>query len=82
MTGAVLYFERIPDGKPLRLLVDDAAHLEIATANNFPFARVDYAFKWLERPGRRLTLEAPEGAPAATAYLLITTPASETAGGR
>lgn len=73
VTGAGLYFERIPEGKPLRLLADDAVHLEVATSNNFQFARVHFAFKWLEKPGRRLTLEAPEGGPAAAAYFLITT---------
>jgi len=73
VTGAGLYFERIPDGKPLRLLVDDATHLEVQTSNDLQFARVHFAFKWLEKPGRRLTLEAPEGGPAAVAYLLVTT---------
>lgn len=79
VTGAGLYFERIPEGKPLRLLVDDAAHLEVPTSNDLQFARVHYAFKWLEKPGRRLTLEAPEGGPAAAAYFLITTRNPETA---
>jgi lysophospholipase L1-like esterase len=79
VTGAGLYFERIPQGKPLRLLVDDAAHLEIPTSNDLQFARVHSAFKWLEKPGHRLTLEAPEGGPAAAAYLLITTRHPETA---
>ncbi len=78
VTGAGLYFEQIPDGKPLRLLVDDTELLKVQTANDLQFARVDYAFKWLEEPGHRLTLEAPEGGPAAVAYLLVTTRYPET----
>ncbi len=78
VTGAGLYFERIPDGKTLRLLVDDAEHLEVQTANDLQFARVHFAFKWLDEPGHRLTLEAPEGGPAAVAYLLVTTRNPET----
>jgi hypothetical protein len=78
VTGAGLYFERIPEGKPMRLLVDDAVHLEIPTSNDLQFARVHYAFQWLKKPGRRLTLEAPEGGPAAAAYFLVTTTNLET----
>jgi hypothetical protein len=55
--------------------VDEAVHIEIATANDLGFARVQHAFKWLETPGRRcLSVEAPEGGPAAVAYVLVTGP--------
>jgi hypothetical protein len=55
--------------------VDEAVHIGIATANDLGSARVQHAFKWLETPGRRcLSVEAPEGGPAAVAYFLVTGP--------
>lgn len=72
VSGAGLYFELIPNGKPLFLRVDNTAPAVIDTANTFDFARVSYVFKWLEAAGpHRLTLEAPAGGPAAAAYLLV-----------
>lgn len=73
VTGAGLYFELVADGKPLVLKVDEAVHLELKTANNLAFARLQYAFRFVDTPGRhQLALEAPEGGPAAAAYLLVT----------
>jgi lysophospholipase L1-like esterase len=73
VTGAGVYFELVPNGKPLVLKVDDSVHLELKTSNSLAFARVQYAFRFLGSPGRhRLALEAPEGGPAAAAYLLVT----------
>ncbi len=77
LTGAGLYFELVPDGKPLLLRVGETLHLELKTANNLDYARINYAFKWLPEPGpQRISLEAPEGGPAAAAYLLATGPHS------
>ena len=54
-------------------LPDDAVHLALETSNNLAFARVQYAFRFVEASGRRLvSLEAPEGGPVAAAYLLVT----------
>jgi lysophospholipase L1-like esterase len=73
VTGAGVYFELVPYGKPLVLKVDDAVHLELKTSNSLAFSRLQYSFRFLESPGRRcLALEAPEGGPAAAAYLLVT----------
>lgn len=72
VTGAGLYFELVPDGKPLLLKADDIVHLELDTANKFAFCRLAYAFKFFDAPARRrLILEAPEGG-AVVAYLLTT----------
>jgi hypothetical protein len=73
VTGVGVYFELVPDGKPLVLKVDDAVFLDLKTSNSLAFARVQYAFRFLDSPGRRrLALEAPGGGPAAAAYLLVT----------
>jgi len=75
VTGAGLYFELVPKGKPLVLKVDDVEHLEINTENSQPFARVQSAFRLVDSAGKhQLTLEAPEGGPAVAAYLLVTNP--------
>lgn len=72
VTGAGLYFELVPGGKPLLLKAGDSVHLEIKTANEFAFCRLAYAFKFFDTPAqRRLILEAPEGG-AVAAYLLTT----------
>jgi lysophospholipase L1-like esterase len=71
--GAGLYYELLPEGKPLRLLADGEVHLTLDTLNKQPFARVAWQFKRFDAPAARtLTLEAPEGGPAAVAYLLLT----------
>ncbi len=73
VTGVGLYFELVPDGKPLVVQVDGTEHLALQTLNRQPFARVQYAFRFLETPGsHRLSLLAPEGGPATAAYFLIT----------
>ena len=73
LSGAGLYFEMIPDGRQLVLKVDGAVHLEVETANTQGFSRVQHVFKWFDTPGRHLvTLEAPNGGPAAAAYFLVT----------
>jgi len=75
LTGAGLYFELVPDGKPLTLRIGDTEHLTVQTANNLIYARVNYTYKPIPEAGRHtLILEAPEGGPAAVAYLLVTGP--------
>jgi lysophospholipase L1-like esterase len=72
VTGLGLYFERLPGGKHLILEVNDKTFLSADSSNQFNFARVNYLFKFLTSDATSVVLRAPDGGPAAIAYLLYT----------
>lgn len=73
ITGLGLYFERMPNGMPLVLEVNDNAYLTADSSNQFNFARVNYLFEFLSSDVSSVVLRASKGGPAAVAYLLYTT---------
>ena len=72
-TGVGLYYEITNGGGPLRLEADGKTVLELNSDMSFDYARVAYAFTFLDaRRNRTVTLKAPQKDKTKAAYLLVT----------